>query len=279
MPSAPDASPGGPLGSFREEAGPHDTRTAVALVRDKSWFHDFEIVPGVRTHGDYDPSGLWRRLKLPEDLSGLFLADVGASNGYFSFEARKRGARVVAFDHRHRDNSGFAVAQHINGLDGIEHHQVNALDLSPERHGRFDIVLVLGLLYHVSSPLVALARCATLSLQRLLVESYCIDSTLPRKLRAQPLMRFIPDCERFPERGHLNRDRSNFWGLTSTCIQRMIEDVGFAVDRVELSADRVLIDAHRVVEEDETRSELAVGVRPAIVRRGDPDDPEAWVIF
>jgi tRNA (mo5U34)-methyltransferase len=261
------------------EAGLLDTRTAITLVRAKPWHHDFEIVPGVRTHGDYDPSGLWERLRLPADLSGLSVADVGASNGYFSFEARRRGARVVAFDYRHKDNSGFALAQHINGMDDVEHHQVNVLDLTPERYGRYEIVLALGLLYHVSSPFVALARCAALSRRRLLVESYCIDSALSRRLRSQPVMRFIADCERFPERGHLNHDRSNFWGPTSACIQRMIEDAGFAVDRVEMAADRVLIDALRVVEVGETRSELAVDVRPAKLRRGDPNDPQSWVIF
>lgn len=233
----------------------------------------------MRTRGDYDPAELWRRLRLPADLSGLSLADVGASNGYFSFEARRRGARVVAFDYRHRDNSGFALAQHVNGMDDIDHHHVNVLDVTPERHGRFDVVLALGLLYHVASPLVALARCADLSRRRLLVESYAIDADLPPNLRGQPLMRFIPDCERFPEHGHLNRDRSNFWGPTSTCLRRMVEDVGFAVDRLELVADRVLLDAHRAVEQRRTRSELALGVRPAILRRGDPDDPAAWVIF
>jgi hypothetical protein len=48
---------------------------------------------------------------------------------------------------------------------------------------------------------------------------------------------------------------------------------------MELVADRVLLDAHRAVEPRRTRAELALGVRPAILRRGDPDDPAAWVIF
>ena len=82
-------------------------------------------------------------------MNGMSLADVGACNGYFSFEARKRGARVVAFDIRHKDNSGFGLAQYINGLTDIEHHQINILDVQPGEHGPFDIVLAMGLLYHM----------------------------------------------------------------------------------------------------------------------------------
>jgi tRNA (mo5U34)-methyltransferase len=68
---------------------------------------------------------LFDELQLPEDMSGISLADVGASNGYFSFMARKRGAKVEAFDFRHKDNSGFGLAQYINGMSDIEHHHVN----------------------------------------------------------------------------------------------------------------------------------------------------------
>lgn len=256
-----------------------DVDKALALIHDRPWHHDFEIVPGVRTGGVYDPSGLWRLLRLPPDLSGLSVADVGASNGYFSFEAARRGARVVAFDYRHKDNSGFGLAQHINGMIDIEHHQANVLDLTPERYGRFDIVLALGLLYHVSAPLLALVRCAALSRQRLLVESYCIDSAVSRRLRREPVMRFLSDCERFPEHGHVNNDRSNFWGPTSTCLQRMVEDVGFEVNRLECWANRALVDAHREVDEGQTRAKLTHGVFSAVQRKENPDRPEAWEIF
>src|SRR5580765_3700658 len=152
-----------------------DTSLARRLIQDKPWHHDFEIVPGVRTHGSYDPSSMWQELRLPEDLRGTTLADVGASNGYFSFEARRRGACVTAFDFRHKDNSGFGLAQHINGLNDIEHHHVNVLDIKPETYGQYDVVLALGLFYHTSDPFMALANCAALSRRRLVVESYCID--------------------------------------------------------------------------------------------------------
>ncbi len=253
---------------------------ALKLVQGRPWHHDFEIIPGVRTHGSYDPSPMWKRLQLPADLSGLSVADIGASNGYFSFEARRRGARVVAFDFRHKDNSGFGLAQYINGLSDVEHHQVNVLDIAAGQYGQFDIVLALGLLYHVADPYRALANCAALSRKRLLIESYCIDALLPARLASEPVMRFISDPLRFPGRGQPNADPSNFWGFTAVCLQRMVEDVGFAVSGANVRKDRVLIDAARVVPDGAaSRLPLAYGVVPAEPVGANPDDPAAWRLF
>jgi tRNA (mo5U34)-methyltransferase len=252
---------------------------ALELIRNKSWHHDFDIVPGVRTHGAYNPEGLWDELQLPADMTGLSLADIGACNGYFSFEARRRGARVVAFDVRHKDNSGFGLAQYINGLADVEHRQINILDLQPSEHGPFDIVLAMGLLYHTPDPYRALANCAALARERLLIESFCIDALLPPDLAAEPVMRFIPDPRRFPGQGQPNMDASNFWGFTATCLERMAEDVGFSVRTRNVRADRVLIDARRVASARVvTRAHTAYGLRPR-VPVGNPDDPDGWTLF
>jgi tRNA (mo5U34)-methyltransferase len=212
-------------------------------------------------------------------MTGISLADVGASNGYFSFEARKRGARVVAFDFRHKDNSGFGLAQYINGMNDIEHHQANVLDITQEKYGQFDIVLALGLLYHVSDPYRALVNCAALSRASLFVESYCIDALLPKGFAAEPMMKFIPDSHRFPKRGQLNNDRSNFWGFTSVCLLQMIEDINFSVLRKNVRGDRVFMNAMRAAGDGETRLSIAYGSVPPTIRGEDPDEPQAWKIF
>lgn len=257
-----------------------DTEVAQRLIRDKSWHHEFEIVPGVRTQGSYNPAGIWNELELPADMSGMSLADVGASCGFFSFQARKQGARVVAFDVGHKDNSGFGLAQHINGMTDIEHHQVNVLDLNLADHGSFDIVLAMGLLYHTPDPYRALANCAAMSTDRLIVESYCIDALLPPALASEPVMRFIADPLRFPGRGQPNTDRSNFWGFTSTCLHQMIEDLGFTVHRSNVRSDRVFVDArHAGVKPAATRLKMAYGLRPHVRTGEDRDDPAAWTQF
>jgi tRNA (mo5U34)-methyltransferase len=257
-----------------------DKDLALKLIQAKPWHHDFEIISGVRTKGAYDPTHLWNQLQLPANMTGTSLADVGASNGYFSFQARQRGARVTAFDFRHKDNSGFGLAQFINGMTDIEHHQINVLHVTPERFGQFDIVLALGLLYHICDPYHALANCAALSRQRLLIESYCIDALLPKELASEPIMRFISDPDRFPALGQPNSDRSNFWGFTSACLVRMIEDVNFSISRKIVQGDRVFIDARRSASDDgETRLAIAYGSVPATLRGEDPKDTKAWKIF
>lgn len=257
-----------------------DKDLALKLVAGKPWHHNFEIIPGVRTNGSYDPAGIWDELQLPADLTGMSLADVGASNGYFSFEARKRGARVVAFDFRHKDNSGFGLAQYINGIDDIEHHQINVLDINREKFGQFDITLCLGLLYHTSDPYMALARCADLTGKRLLIESYCLDRIAPKALRQEPIMRFISDPTRFPQYGNVNNDSSNFWVFTSLCLQRMTEDLGFRVKRLDVRDDRVFIDAERVLfDEEKTRLSVAYGRVPLKPVGQDRNDPRSWIIL
>lgn len=256
--------------------GPVSIETAKALVESKPWHHQFEIIPGVRTKGNYDPAPLWATLDLPKDLTGKSLADVGASNGYFSFEAHKRGARVVAFDFRHKDNSGFGLAQHINGLSDIEHHQANILDLSSHSFGQFDFVLALGLFYHVADPYRALANCAGLCREWLLIESYCIDRTLLGS--KQPVMKFLSDPLRFPEHRSVDGDRSNFWGFTSLCLRRMVEDVGFEVQQIAVKRKRVIIKSRRTSGKD-VRLPLAYECVPHVAAGEDRNDPRAWAIF
>jgi tRNA (mo5U34)-methyltransferase len=165
-------------------------------------------------------------------------------------------------------------------VSDIEHYHVNVLNMTPDKYGQFDIVLALGLFYHVSDPYMALANCAALSRKRLLIESYCIDQQLPKKMASEPIMRFLPDPERFPKQGQPNTDRSNFWGFSSTCLQRMVEDIGFAVDRSNVREDRAFIDATRVEFDDaETRLDIAFGSRELIPVKGSADDPQAWTIF
>jgi SAM-dependent methyltransferase len=256
-----------------------ETSVALRLIQGRPWHHEFEIVPGVRTQGTYDPLPIWSELQLPEDLRGTSLADVGASNGYFSFEARRRGARVAAFDFKHKDNSGFGLAQYINGLSDIEHHHVNVLDMKVETYGQFDVVLALGLLYHVSDPYLALSNCAAMARKRLLIESYCADASLPEAMRSRPIMTFISDPVRFPGH-HLNADRTNFWGFTSACLHCMLEDLGFAALRTNVRGDRVFIDAVRSdADEKDTRLSIAYGVRPAVPAGPDLDDQNAWQLF
>ena len=254
-----------------------DTDTARELVEGTQWYHDWEIVPGVRTNGAYDPRYLWEELHLPDDMSGLSLADIGASSGYFAFESSKRGAGVTAFDSRHKDNSGFGLAQHVNGMKHIVHYQANVLDLNPDIHGKYDIVLALGLIYHVPDFYRALVNCASLSKQLLFVESHCMDHTLPDGMKDRPIVFFITNPEKCPEFS-LGDERGIFFGFTSACLQYMIEDIGFAVRRKVIAKERVLFDCERT-HAPLVRLDVAYDMPDRVGVGAEPNDPNSWHIF
>src|SRR5688500_4812147 len=119
------------------------------------WWHEIEVAPGIVTPGDDS-----NRMKLPIldalgfplDMRGLRALDIGCSDGYFSFEMEKRGATVIAIDFVPEHYTGFAVARKILG-SSVEYRMENVYNLAPAAFGEFDLVLFMGVLYHLRNPL------------------------------------------------------------------------------------------------------------------------------
>lgn len=124
------------------------------------WFHNLDL-RGVRTApnhflGDY-PAVNWSRVAhaLPADLTGRTVLDVGCNAGFFSMEMKRRGAaRVVAIDSDERYLAQARFAAEVNGLD-IEFRLLDVYDVGSLRE-KFDLVLFMGVLYHLRHPLLAL---------------------------------------------------------------------------------------------------------------------------
>lgn len=191
-----------------------------------NWFHAIELRPGVMTPAS-DPTGeRVDLLHIPQDLSGKSVLDVGAWDGFFSFEAERRGAaRVVASDDfawhgcNWSDKSGFELARQALG-SRVEDIDIDVMDLAPDRVGTFDLVLFLGVLYHLRHPLLALERVASVTQGQLILETH-VDLTWLRR----PAMAFYPDEE-------LAWDPTNWWGPNPAAVAAMLRAVGFT--RVEL---------------------------------------------
>lgn len=200
-----------------------DLRRRAEEIR---WFHSIELAPGVVTRGLDDTRKRVDVLQLPGDLSGRSVLDVGAWDGFFSFEAERRGAtRVVAADHFawHGENwstkEGFELARSAR-RSRVEDVDVDVLDLDPARLGRFDLVLFLGVLYHMRHPLLALEKVASVTGGQLIVET-AVDCTWTRR----PAAAFYP--------GHgLQADPTNWWGPNPEAVVGMLRAVGFA--RIEV---------------------------------------------
>jgi tRNA (mo5U34)-methyltransferase len=198
-----------------------DLREQVDALR---WYHTIDLGNGVVTKGiDNTPLRL-ARLGLPASLVGRSVLDIGAWDGFFSFEAERRGAsRVVACDHYSwhglgwgtgNGKAGFELARKALG-SRVEDVDIDIMDLSPERVGTFDVVLFLGVLYHLRHPLLALERIASVTRDLLVLETV-VDMVGFRR----PAMAFYPDRE-------LNGDPTNWWGPNIAALEGMLRATGF----------------------------------------------------
>src|SRR5205085_3065443 len=146
----------------------------------KYWYHRIPIRPGIVTPGVNDAEATLAVLDPPDDCTGLRVLDLGARDGFFSFAFERRGAEVVAVDYVPADQTGFAIAAELLGSKVTYLHE-NVYNLTPEKHGTFDVVLCLGLLYHLPDPMRALHLMRALCRDRFYLETQAIDkaSLLP----------------------------------------------------------------------------------------------------
>lgn len=205
------------------------------IASHEHWYHRIEVAPGVLTPGINDSQMILESLDLPRDLSGKRILDVGARDGFFSFECERRGAaEVVAIDYLTPEETGFPIARELVGAQ-VELRQANVYDLDPEEFGTFDLVLFLGVLYHLRDPMLALDRIAGVSRGKLIVETQMIDDALltedgdfKRLVDLDPELERVPLMQFYPGR-ILNNDPTNVWAPNEVCLAAMLEESGFAV--------------------------------------------------
>ncbi len=210
-----------------------DRSPLVSRIGAHYWWHSIDLGNGLVTPGQWFLEHMaWRYEDTfsPIDLEGRTVVDFGAWNGAFSVEAARRGAtRVMAVDHytwthpAFRGRQTFDLVNRVTGL-GIEARDIDLdgpqLDLST--FGRFDVVLFLGVFYHLRDPLVALREVAALAREVLVVETHT-RLTLSRV----PSLRFYPSHE-------LEGDTTNWWSPNVACIVALLKLCGFA--RVTISS-------------------------------------------
>jgi tRNA (mo5U34)-methyltransferase len=195
-------------------------------VEEIKWYHSIPLGDGIVTPGVHHAASKLERLHLPDDLSGKSVLDVGAWDGFFSFEAERRGAdRVLAVDSYSWSGpgwgtkEGFELAREALGSQ-VEDREMEVLDVSPEAIGEFDIVLFLGVLYHMRHPLLALERVASVTRELLVLETAIEISSTKR-----PAAAFYPGRE-------LDHDESNWWGPNLAAVEEMLRAAGFRETRV-----------------------------------------------
>lgn len=229
------------------------------IAEHSHWHHRITLAPGVVTPGAQDSPLVLAHLDelgLPADCSGLSVLDVGVRDGFFAFELERRGARVTGIDVVPPAETGFAIAAGILG-SAVQYVVGNVYDLAPERLGTFDLVLFLGVLYHLRSPLRALDRIRPMCrpAARLFVETVVIDNRviladgrtaslaeLGGALATVPLVQFYP-------RDTLAGDHSNKWAPNRVGLERMLEEAEFEVLRTMVYHGRGYAAARAISDE------------------------------
>src|SRR4051812_9583210 len=126
------------------------------------WFHNLHLPDGTQTcpnhfFGDF-PAFKWKEIEsaIPADLSGWTCLDIGCNAGFYTFELAKRGANVLAIDldERYLKQARWAAKQ-FGVQDQVRFECAQIYDLA-HRDERFDLVLFLGVFYHLRYPMLGL---------------------------------------------------------------------------------------------------------------------------
>jgi tRNA (mo5U34)-methyltransferase len=204
------------------------------------WFHNLNL-GGVQTApehflGDY-PSVKWRRFAaaVPQDLAGRSVLDIGCNAGFYAIEMKRRGAaRVLGVDTDSRYLAQARFAAEVQGTD-IEFRQMSVYEL-PALDERFDVVLFMGVLYHLRHPLLALdilhehVAGDTLVFQSMLRGSgeaahvegdYLFWQSEQFEEASYPRMYFVEH--------KYSGDPTNWWIPNRACAEAMLRSAGFDI--------------------------------------------------
>src|SRR6202162_56171 len=129
------------MGQARNPAVTEETRKQIKELEELGWDHSIELPDGQVIRGLQSLEQLRSRIKqfpIPEDLTGKRVLDIGAWDGWFSFEMERRGAQVVAVAASKQKT--FLQANALLNSQ-VEYKQMDVYELTPQRVGYFDIVL------------------------------------------------------------------------------------------------------------------------------------------
>lgn len=204
------------------------------------WFHNLNL-RGVQTApshflGDY-PAVKWHRFAhaIPNDLTGKSVLDIGCNAGFYSLEMKKRGAgRVLAIDANEKYLEQAKFAAEVEDAD-IEFRKLSVYEL-PQLQEQFDLVLFLGVLYHLRHPLLAL----DIIRQHVAKDILIVQSMVRGSNQVEPLTADYPfeqtdifqrptfPCLYFIENSY-SHDPTNWWIPNVACLEAMIRSAGFEV--------------------------------------------------
>ena len=205
------------------------------------WFHNLHLPDGTQTAPDHPlgdfPAYKWKHLRahIPQDLTGWSVLDIGCNAGFYSFELAKRGATVTAID---RDPHYLAqaewAARQYRLEDCITFHQMQVYDLA-HCHEIFDLVLFMGVFYHLRYPTLALDIVAQRVRRMMVFQSLTMpghevyEDTDPLDFNNREVM-LEPGWPKMAFIEHaFAGDPTNWWAPNHACVEAMLRASGMQV--------------------------------------------------
>jgi tRNA (mo5U34)-methyltransferase len=196
------------------------------IEKEGYWFLEIDLGNGIVTPGWSNPKQeKLPQFGLPDDMSGMRVLDIGCAEGFFSFEAERRGAReVIAIDAFPESIRRFNICRTAldSSVNGV---LASVYDVDRARFGTFDLVMFFGVLYHLRHPLLALEKVAAVTAGTLLLQTRTFKAPA---LANEPVARFYPNGVQSGPPGAPIHDPSVFWEPNETCVREMLLHVGFS---------------------------------------------------
>jgi tRNA (mo5U34)-methyltransferase len=206
------------------------------------WFHNVHLPDGTQTApqhplGDF-PRFKWETIAphIPEDLTGWRALDIGCNAGFYTVELARRGAQVVGIDvDPHFLTQAQWVAKRCGVADRVEFRRMQVYDLAAEE-GKYDLVLFLGVMYHLRYPMLGLDIVAQ-KVGRMMVcqclgtpgpsDEFDLGYDIPIQDRSA-----LQD-ERWPKLAfvehRLFHDPTNWWVPNEACLKGMLRSAGMRI--------------------------------------------------
>ena len=219
-----------------------DDEAAAHLVDSEAitWYQRYHLSPNVTTPGVHDIEDMLNTLGVPKDLSGLSVLDIGTANGGAAFIAERRGAkRVVAVDIYDPHDYGFAQVAEALGSKA-EFRRTSVYELPEVLGEQFDVVLFLGVLYHLRHPLLAIDAVRRCARGQVFVDTAVTPSKAP-----------VSHAEFYP--GPYEGDTSNWFVPSVSCVIDWMNTSGFKTRLISAwpdDAPRRATFAAQVTEEE-----------------------------
>jgi tRNA (mo5U34)-methyltransferase len=206
------------------------------------WFHNLHLPGEIQTAPDHPfgdfPRWKWEQLAplLPEDLHGATALDIGCNAGFYSFELARRGADVLAIDSDpHYLRQAEWARRRLPGGQRMRLQQAQVYDLA-RMPDRFDLVLFMGVFYHLRYPLLALDIVARRVRERLVFQSLSLrddGASVPSRSLGWLDMDALNDPG-WPKMAFIEHelagDPTNWWIPNQACMEAMLRSAGLEVE-------------------------------------------------